>query len=68
MIPVRLSYRYEFTPVPIVRSVVVYMIPVQNFIPVQAILARVDPGSCTGMTFSFRDKKSYRYHVKMVRF
>ena len=32
MIPARLSFRYEFTPVPSCGSVFVYMTPAQNLI------------------------------------
>ena len=35
MIPVRVSFWYEFIPVLTYRSVFVYMIPVKNLIPVQ---------------------------------
>ena len=38
MIPARLSFRYEFTPVPSCGSVFVYMIPAQNVITEQVIL------------------------------
>ena len=37
MIPVRVSFWYEFIPVLTYRSVFVYMIPVKNLIPVQLI-------------------------------
>ena len=47
MIPARLSFRYEFSPVPSCGSVFVYMIPTQNPIP-----ERVHPGHCTGARFS----------------
>ena len=63
MIPVRLSFRYEFIPVPLsCSSVFVYMIPVQNVIPVQ-----VHSGSRTGRTGKKSDHILYRYHVKEVR-
>ena len=55
MIPVRVSFRYEFIPVPTCSSVFVYMIPVRNVIPV-----RVHSGSRTGIRF---DHILYRYHV-----
>ena len=37
MIPVRVSFWYEFIPILTYRSVFVYMIPVKNLIPVQLI-------------------------------
>ena len=37
MIPVRVSFWYEFIPVLTYRSVFVYMIPVKNLIPVQLV-------------------------------
>ena len=37
MIPVRVSFWYEFIPVLTYRSVFVYMTPVKNLIPVQLI-------------------------------
>ena len=43
MIPARLSFRYEFTPVPFCGSVFVYMIPAQNLIMERVILVRVHP-------------------------
>ena len=43
MIPARLSFRYEFTPVPSCGSVFVYMIPAQNLIMERVILVRVHP-------------------------
>ena len=39
MIPARLSFRYEFTPVPSCGSVFVYMIPAQNLVPERVIPA-----------------------------
>ena len=68
MIPVRVSFRYEFIPVP---TVFVYMIPVRNVIPVRviyryeftAVLVPVR-NVRTGMRF---DHILYRYHVKEVR-
>ena len=44
MIPARLSFQYEFTPVPSCGSVFVYMIPPQNLIPERVIPVRVHPG------------------------
>ena len=38
MIPARLSFRYEFTPLPSCSSVFVYMIPAQNVITERVIL------------------------------
>ena len=40
MIPVRVSFWYEFIPVLTYRSVFVYMIPVKNLIPVQLVPVR----------------------------
>ena len=54
MIPVWLSFRYEFIPVPTCGSVFVYMIPVRNAAPVRVIPVRVHSGSCTGTKVSFR--------------
>ena len=45
MIPARLSFRYEFTPVPSCGSVFVYIIPAQNLIPQQVIPVRIHPGN-----------------------
>ena len=67
MIPARLSFRYEFTPVPSCGSIFVYMIPPQNLIPERVILVRVHPGNCTGARFSFRYENSFRCHVNAVR-
>ena len=64
MIPVRVSFRYEFIPVPTCSSVFVYMIQLRNVIPVRVIPVRVHSGSRTGMRF---DHILYRYHVKEVR-
>ena len=50
MIPVRVSFWYEFIPVLTYRSVFVYMIPVKNLIPVQLIPVVVpDRNSHNGM-------------------
>ena len=59
MILVRVSFRYEFTPVPTCSSVFVYVIPVWNVIPVRVsvILVRVHSGFSTGT------KRSYRYEI-----
>ena len=57
MIPVRVSFRYEFMPVPTCSSVFVYMIPVRNVIPARVIPVRVHSGSRTGT------KRSYRYKI-----
>ena len=67
MIPGRLSFGYEFTPVPSCGSVFVYMIPAQNLVPERVIPVRVHPGNCTGARFSFRYENSSRYHVNAVR-
>ena len=45
MILARLSFRYEFTPVPSCGSVFVYMIPAQNLVPERVIPVRVHPGN-----------------------
>ena len=44
MIPVRVSFRYEFITVPTCSSVFIYMIPVQNVIPAPYSV----PVSCKG--------------------
>ena len=67
MIPGRLSHRREFTPVPSLSSVFVYMIS-----PIKAMLGRlntaqVHPGCCTGAKISFRREISQWYHVKEER-
>ena len=67
MIPARLSFRYEFTPVPSCGSVFVYMIPAQNLVPERVIPVRVHPGNCTGARFSFRYENSSRSHVNAVQ-
>ena len=41
MIPARLSFQYEFTPVLSCGSVFVYMTPAQNLVPERVIPARV---------------------------
>ena len=51
MIPARLSFWYEFTPVPSCGSVFVYMTPAQNLIQERVIPARVHPGNCTERDF-----------------
>ena len=48
MIPARLSFRYEFTPVPSCGSVFVYMISAQNLIPERVTPVRLHPDNCTG--------------------
>ena len=67
MIPARLSFRYEFSPVPSCGSVFVYMIPAQNLVPERVIPVRVHPGNCTGARFSFGYENSSRCHVNAVR-
>ena len=67
MIPTRLSFRYEFTPVPSFGFVFVYMISAQNLIPERVIPVRVHPGYCTGARFLFRYENSFRCHVNAVR-
>ena len=53
MIPARLSFRYEFTPVPSCGSVFVYMIPAQNLIPERVIPVRVTPVTVPKRDFRF---------------
>ena len=53
MIPVQVSFWYEFIPVPTCSSVLVYMIPVQNIKPVQVILVQVHSGSHIGTKLSY---------------
>ena len=67
MIPARLSFRYEFTPVPSDGSVFVYMISAQILVPKRVIPVRVHPGNRTGARFSFRYENSFRCHVNAVR-
>ena len=43
MIPARLSFRYEFTPVPSCGSVFVYMISAQNLIMERVIRCEFTP-------------------------
>ena len=67
MIPARLSFRYEFTPVPSCGSVFVYMTPAQNLIMERVIPVQVHSGNCTGARFSFRYENTFRCHVNAVR-
>ena len=67
MIPARLLFRYEFTPVLSCGSVFVYMISAQNLMRERVIPVRVHPGNCTGARFSFRYENSFRCHVNAVR-
>ena len=67
MIPVRLSFWYEFTPVPSCGSLFVYMIPAQNLTLERVIPVRVHPGNCTGARFSFLYENSFRCHVNAVQ-
>ena len=60
VIPGRLSFRREFTPIPSYGSVFVCMIPPQNVMPTRVIPARVHPGSCTRARFSSRHENSFR--------
>ena len=55
MIPVRVSFWYEFIPVLTYRSVFVYMIPVENLIPVQLVPVRVHPGSYLSLCICLHD-------------
>ena len=67
MIPVRPSFRCEFTPVPSCGPVFVHIISAQNLILERVILVRVHPGNCTGARFSYRYENSFPCHVNMVR-
>ena len=51
MIPARLSFRYEFTPVPSCGSVFVYMIPAQNLVPKRVIRCEFTPVTVPGRDF-----------------
>ena len=65
MIPVRVSFRYDFIPVPTCSSVRIRLHDTgTNVIPVRVIPVRVHSGSRTGMRF---DHILYRYHVNEVR-
>ena len=66
-IPARLSFRYEFTPVPSCGSVFVHMISAQNLVPKRVIQVRAHPGNRTGARFSFRYENSSRCHVNAAR-
>ena len=55
MIPVRVSFWYEFIPVLTYRSVFVYIIPVKNLIPVQLIPVLVYPGSYLSLYICLQD-------------
>ena len=66
MIPARLSFPFEFTPVHSCKSVFVYMISTQN-VSERVIPVRVHPGNCAGARFSFRYENSFRCHVNAVR-
>ena len=66
MTPARLSFRYEFTPVPSCGSVFVYMTPPQNLTLERVIPVRVHPGSCTGAKFSLRYENSFWCRVNAV--
>ena len=63
MIPGRLSFGSEFTPVPSCGSVLVYVIPLEKVVPERVIPARVHPGLCIGARISFRHEISQKYHV-----
>ena len=68
IIPARLSFRYELTPVPSCGSIFIFIIPAQHLIPERVIPVRVHPGYCTGARFSFQYENSFRRcHVKAVR-
>ena len=63
MKPGRLSDRSEFTPVPSLSSVFVYVISPKKVMLGRLTPARVHPGCCTGAKISFRREISQRYHV-----
>ena len=54
MIPARLSFWYEFSPVPSCGSVFVYMIPAQNLVP-ERVQVRVTRCEFTPVTVPGRD-------------
>ena len=58
MIPVRVSFWYEFIPVLTYRSVFVYMITVKNLIPVQLVPVR-DFTCKHPLTFSLSSPSSF---------
>ena len=60
MIPARLSFRYEFTPVLSCGSVFVYMISAQNLIMERVILVRVHPGNCMYRSEIFTPERKYK--------
>ena len=60
MIPRRLSHRREFTPVPSLSSVFVYMISPKKVMLGRPTPARVHPSCCTGAKISFRREISQR--------
>ena len=51
MIPARLSFRYEFTPVPSCGSLFVYMISAQNLIPDESYRREFTPVTVPGRDF-----------------
>ena len=67
MIPARLSFQYEFTPVPSCGSVFVYMIRTHNLIPERVKPAPIHPGNCNGARFLLQCENSFRCHVNAVR-
>ena len=67
MIPAQLSFRCEFTPVPLCGSVFVYMIPAQNHTLERVIVVRVHHSNYTRAGFSFQYENSFRRHVNKVR-
>ena len=54
IIPERVSFRYEFTPVPTCSSAFVYMKPVRSVVLIRVIPVRVHSGSHTGSKYSHR--------------
>ena len=63
MIPGRLSQRLEFTPVPSLSSVFVYVISPKKVMQGRLTPARVHCGCCTGAKRLFRREILQRYHV-----
>ena len=67
MISGRLLHRREFTPVPPLSSVFVYMIPPKNVILGRLTPVRDHSGCCTGAKISLRREISQRYHANVER-
>ena len=67
MVPGGLSHRREFTPLPSLSSVFVYMISLKKVMLGRLTPARAHPGCCTAAKISFRGEISQRYHVNEER-